>query len=127
MPTRSFLRALVASALLCAAPVAGRTQSLAGVPSDQSVTLGTAAVKVLPAVNTRLWLIIEVNTAGASVACSWTTTTPALWTNGSFTLSGQGTNVAYAQQGGGGFVPNAALYCVASAASTSVTIQVYPQ
>lgn len=92
-----------------------------GTLTDYSTTLGTSPVKVLAANPNRRAVAMQINTVGGQVACSFTSTTPAILTAGSNTYSGVLNGFSYGFNGG--FVPNQDLYCVAAAANTSITLQ----
>lgn len=99
-------------------------QSPSGAFTDASTaTLGGTSAQVLAAVpggGPRAALFIQVNTAGASVACN-PNGTAALNTAGSVTFT------QYLNFTAMGAVPNTAIQCIASGANTSITVWAFPQ
>ena len=120
---------LVALTLLAASPALGQTPFIppSGTLFDASTaTLGAASTQILAAVpngGKRSALIIQLNTASASVACN-PNGAAALNTAGSITITAQGSYINFA---GLGAVPNTAINCIADASSRSITVWAYPQ
>ncbi len=94
-----------------------------GTPSfantDSSCTVGVAAAACLGA-NPRLFVMLQNVSTAASIACSWTSITPALNAIGSFMLApGQ---VAFWGPTTSG-APNQALNCIASVAASPLYVE----
>lgn len=86
--------------------------------TGSTASLGATSATVLAADLRRTMLLIQLNTAGASVACN-PGGTAVLNTAGSVTITGQGSYMNFAAIGG---VPTNAINCIASGASTSITV-----
>ena len=63
----------------------------------------------------RTALVIELNTASATMACTDDGTVPVLWTAPAITVTGQGSTINY---GAMGLVPAGVIKCVAGGAAT---------
>lgn len=84
---------------------------------DNSVSIGTSAVQMIPANTSRQYLIIQNVSSTATVGCS-TTSSPVIGNAGTVTLVSNG-SWSFA----GNFIPTSAFWCIASAISTPVTVK----
>lgn len=98
-------------------PVTATTAPAAGAMTVTAATVGVSSAQALAA-GTRKYLFIQNVSATASIACRADGGTAALNTAGSFMLPPLASKVWE-----GSATPNAAITCIASAASTPATIE----
>lgn len=112
------LAAAISIAALGAAKAGNGVGAYTG--ASRAVTLGTTPVQVLFQNNNRSYLDLVNQSTTATISCSFGLTTPATNGAGSITLAA-GTHREWNI-----FVPTDNVVCVASAASTPLTIGAYP-
>lgn len=108
-------RAVIISALLLLPAIA--SAQIYGATAYQAYTIGTTAVSVIPSGHPTIFLDFVNDSTTATIACAPSYATPAIGAAGSITIPPQ-----WHRSWEGSFIPSDIWSCVASAASTPVTV-----